>query len=228
MHPGGERPRPRVVSIQVSPASAPASAPPRGRFTFGNPLGYVLARFGAFALDVAVVTLVATELLYGLIAINPITGLPSRTETGFDATLALGAAIALVYVWVAEGLLGTTLGKLAFGLRVYPLRGRVPGLGRSLVRSLLRPVDLLAVGALLALLPGRRRLGDLAGGTIVARGALGTRGSSIAIVALLVLLGAPFVLAGVGRTFAAMYAFVEFFPHLVAHGWSLLRRMGPG
>lgn len=227
VHPG-ERPRPRVVSIQVSPAPPPATAAPRGRPAVGNPLAYVLARFCAFAVDVVVVTLVATELLYALIAINPITGLPSRTEAGFDATLGMGAAIALAYVWLGEAFFGTTLGKLAFGLRVAPLHGRVVGLGRAFVRGLLRPLDLLVVGALLALLPGRRRLGDLAGGTVVVRGALGARGTSFAVVALLVLLGAPFVVAGVGRTFAAMYAFVEFLPHLAAHGWSLLRRMGPG
>lgn len=225
---GREPPRPRIVSVQVSPSASPATAATAPRTRGGNPVTYVLARGCAFAIDVLVVTLVATELAYAAIAINPFTGLPSRTEAGFDATLGLGLAVALAYVWVAEGLLGTTLGKLLFGLHVYPVRGRRAGLGRAFVRGLLRPLDLLGIGPVLALLPGRRRLGDLAGGTIVARGALGTRGSSIAIVALLVLLGVPFVLAGVGRTFAAMYAFVEFFPHLVAHGWSLLRRMGPG
>jgi uncharacterized RDD family membrane protein YckC len=216
-------PRPRVISVEVAP---PASTPPR--FVFGNPATYVAARFCAFVVDLVVVSLVATELAYSLIAINPFTGLPTNTARGFYATLALGVAIALVYVWLSEAFFGSTLGKLAFGLHVYPLRGRRIGLGRSLIRSLLRPLDALAIGAILALLPARRRLGDLLGGTIVARSRLGSRASAIGFVALLIVLGLPFAVVGLGRTFAAMFAFVEFLPRLVAHGWALLQRMGGG
>jgi uncharacterized RDD family membrane protein YckC len=232
---GGERPRPRIVSVEVSPATPSRGAPseprlgaPRQRLVVGNPLAYVLARFCAFVVDLVVLTIVATEFSYGAIAINPFTGLPTNTEGGFDGTLALGCGIALISVWLAEGLLGTTLGKLAFGLHVFPVRGRAVGLGRSLMRNVLRPLDLLVIGAILALLPARRRLGDLLGGTVVARSPLGSRGSAIGIVALLVLLGLPFVVLGVGRTFAAMFAFVEFVPRLVAHGWEAVRRMVAG
>ncbi len=50
----------------------------------GNPFGYVCARFFAFVLDIALVTCVVTSLAYSLIAINPITGLPTNTQRGFD------------------------------------------------------------------------------------------------------------------------------------------------
>jgi uncharacterized RDD family membrane protein YckC len=231
-----ERPEPVRVSpaapvgAPVGPAGAPITgtfrphgAPPaatlvhdRAQHDFGHPVGYVLARFFAFVLDAGLVSVVVTSLLYSMIAINPLTGLPTNTQRGFDATLALGIAVALVYVWVAEGLFGTTIGKLALGLHVYAVRGGAVGLGRALVRGLLRPIDTLVIGGVLALLPGHRRLGDLLGGTIVARSSLRGFGPVIGWVLALIVAGVPFILAGVPRTFASLVAFVEFFPGIVA------------
>ncbi|GAC1621192.1 MAG: hypothetical protein NVS4B13_12030 [Candidatus Elarobacter sp.] len=167
-------------------------------------------------LDVGLVSVVATSLAYSLIAINPITGLPTNTQRGFDATLALGIALALVYVWAAEAAFGTTIGKLALGLHVFALRGGPVGLGRGFVRMLLRPVDALVIGAVLALLPGHRRLGDLLGGTIVARSRWGGFAPAVGWVLALIVGAVPFILAGVPRTFASLVAFVEFFPGIVA------------
>jgi uncharacterized RDD family membrane protein YckC len=212
MNPG--TPRPRVLSVEVTPASPPRSV------QAAPSVGYVLARFLAFAIDFVVVTLVATEFAYSLIAINPFTGLPTNSEGGFYATLALGAAVALVYVWLAEAFLGSTLGKLAFGLHVFVPRGHVIGLRRALIRSLLRPIDLLVVGGILALLPARKRLGDLAAGTVVGRSPLGRYASAIGVVAIVIVLGLPFVTIGVGHTFAAIFAFVEFVPRLAAGAWA--------
>ncbi len=221
-HVGAPVARPRVISVDVQPA-APASrvAELRPRFTFGNPLSYTFGRFAAFVLDVALVSYVVTTFAYALIAINPITGLPTNSERGFDTTFAFGVAIALLYVWITEALLGTTLGKLAFGLQVYALRGGGIGLGRSFVRSLLRAIDIFVIGALLSLLPGHRRIGDLLAGTIVAR----TRLTGIAPLAggvgIVILAGLPWVTVGPTRTFAAIFAFGEFVPpgvtHLVHH-----------
>jgi len=182
---------------------------------FGNPIGYTLARLCAFVLDVGEVTMVVTVLAYALIAINPITGLPTNTQRGFDWTLAIGAAIALFYVWVSEALFGTTVWKLALGLHVYAQRERVVGLGRAFVRSLLRPIDVLVVGGVLSLLPGHRRLGDLLGGTIVAR-THNRYAPLIGLVLAIALAGLPFVLVGAPRTFAGIIAFWEFFPGIVA------------
>ena len=67
------------------------------------------ARLFAFVLDLVLVGGVATSLMYSLIAINPVTGLPTNTQRGFDATLAIGIAIALVYVWLSEAFFGTTI-----------------------------------------------------------------------------------------------------------------------
>ena len=193
-----------------------ATAPDRPKHVFGNPLVYVVGRFFAFVLDVALVTVFVTSLAYSLFAINPLTGLPSNTRGGFEATLALGIAVALVYVWVSEAFVGTTIWKLAFGLHVYNLRGGIVGLGRAFVRNLLRPIDLLVVGGILAMLPGHRRLGDLAGGTVVARSPLRAFAPLVGWILIIVLAGLPFVIVGPIHALAALYAFVEFTPGIIA------------
>jgi uncharacterized RDD family membrane protein YckC len=221
--------RRRIEAAVVEPVSGthiPPGAPDpvrpgqaiRPRFEFGNPFGYVCARLFAVLLDVGLVSVVVTSLAYSLIAVNPLTGLPTNTEGGFDATFGLGLAVALVYVWVAEASFGTTIGKLATGLHVYVVRGGGPvGLGRAFVRGLLRPVDLLIVGGVLALLPGRRRLGDLAGGTIVAHSPLGRFAPMIGWILALILAGVPVILTGWGKTFLSLAAFYQFVPGIVMH-----------
>jgi uncharacterized RDD family membrane protein YckC len=220
-HPQARRIEPAAVQpaepVRVSPAATAVHEHPQ--LDLGHPFGYVLARLFAFVLDAGLVAVVVTSLLYSMIAINPLTGLPTNTQRGFDATLGLGILVALVYVWIAEGLFGTTIGKLALGLHVYAVRGGAVGLGRALVRGLLRPVDSLVIGGILALLPGHRRLGDLLGGTVVARSRMRGFGPVIGWVLALVIAGLPFILAGVPRTFASLVAFAEFFPGIVARIW---------
>jgi uncharacterized RDD family membrane protein YckC len=204
------------VSGAVLPPRTATAVPERPKYVFGNPLAYVVARFFAFALDVALVTVFVTSLAYSLFAINPLTGLPTNTRGGFEATLGLGVAVALVYVWVSEAFIGTTVWKLAFGLHVYNPRGGMVGLGRALVRSLLRPVDVLVVGGILALLPGHRRLGDLAGGTVVARSPLRAFAPLVGWILIILLAGLPFVIVGPVHALAALYAFAEFTPGIIA------------
>lgn len=188
----------------------------RPRFEFGHAFGYVCARLFAFLLDVGLVSVVVTSLAYSLIAVNPITGLPTNTQRGFDATFALGLAVALVYVWVAEASFGTTIGKLVTGLHVYAMQGGPVGLGRAFVRGLLRPVDLLIVGGVMALLPGRRRLGDLAGGTIVAHSPLRGFAPVLGWICALIVAGVPVILTGWSKTFLSLLAFYQFLPGIVA------------
>jgi uncharacterized RDD family membrane protein YckC len=209
-------PRGEPVSGTHIPPGAPDTMRTRPRFEFGNPFGYVCARLFAFLLDAGLVSVVVTSLAYSLIAINPITGLPTNTQRGFDATFAIGIAVALVYIWVAEASFGTTIGKLAVGLHVYAMRGGPVGLGRALLRGLLRPIDLVVVGGVLALLPGRRRLGDLAGGTIVAHSPLRGFAPIIGWICALIVAGVPVVLTGWNKTFLSLLAFYQFLPGIVA------------
>ena len=226
--PGGLPPHPvqRVAGpfAAAPPIPPPASVvvPERPRFVFGNPAGYTFARFVAFAIDFGLVTVIVTTLSYAVFAINPLTGLPSNNEAGFDTTLAIGAGIALLYMWLAEAIFGTTIGKLSVGLHVYALRGRFVGIGRSLIRNLLRPIDLLVIGGILALLPGHRRLGDLLGGTVVARSPLRSFAPLVGWILIIVLVGAPFLVAGTERALAGFFAFGMYVPALATHAWQFI------
>jgi uncharacterized RDD family membrane protein YckC len=205
---------PRGIPLQTAAAVAARPA-----YVFGNPFTYVTRRFLAFALDLVIVTSVSTMLLYGLIAINPFTGLPNNSEGGFDATLGMGIGIAAIYLWLFEAVLGTTLGKLAFSLHVYAPKHRFVGFARAFVRNLLRPVDFLVIGWILALMPGHRRLGDLFGGTVVAHSPLRAFSPLVGWLLLIGLGAMPFLVAGGTVTVLAVgAAFVEFVPPLIARG----------
>ena len=76
------------------------------------------------------------------------------------------------YFVILEGLLGATIGKLILGMRVVNAEGGKPGLGRALVRNLLRIIDGLPfaylLGAILvATSDTKQRLGDRVAGTYV-------------------------------------------------------------
>jgi uncharacterized RDD family membrane protein YckC len=201
---------------QPIPPGATGFAAGRRPYIFGNPFAYALRRLLAFALDFVIVTAVAVMLLYGLIAINPFTGLPNNSEGGFDATVGMGVAIALIVIWICESIFGVTLGKLAFSLHVYVPRHRFVGFGRAFIRNLVRPLDLIVIGWVLAMLPGHRRLGDLLGGTVVAQSPLRAFSPLVGWVLIIALAGLPFIVAGGTVTVLAVAtAFIEFIPPLV-------------
>jgi uncharacterized RDD family membrane protein YckC len=108
---------------------------------------------------------------------------------GFVVGLAGGASAGLrpfifwlaadiAYHTVMEATLGATLGKLVVGLRVVDEHGDRISWGRSLVRNVIRPVDLLFCGlvgaAAISSSPTNQRLGDRAAGTYVVRAATAT------------------------------------------------------
>jgi len=81
-------------------------------------------------------------------------------------------ALMVLYFVLLEGLVGTTLGKWALGLRVVRTDGGKPGPARSAARNLLRLVDGLPafniVGIVLILRsPEKARFGDRVAGTRV-------------------------------------------------------------
>lgn len=81
--------------------------------------------------------------------------------------------IALGYHTFFEGVLGWTPGKLLTGVRVVQKDGAPCGIGRALLRNILRVIDGLGLYLVAALLvwmtPINQRLGDLAAGTLVVR-----------------------------------------------------------
>jgi uncharacterized RDD family membrane protein YckC len=153
------------------PPGAAAAAPYVHRF--GNVPFYLVSRLGAFLVDVfGVAFLIST---FGFHAFE--TGYlayGSRDEGGFLALAGISLGIAFALAYLSEALLGTTLGKALFGLHTRAVDGRHAGGGRVFMRYLLRPVDLLVIGPLLALVtPRHRHLGDFAGGTVVGRSRFG-------------------------------------------------------
>jgi uncharacterized RDD family membrane protein YckC len=101
-------------------------------------------------------------------------------NSGFDFTrLSLGGGIGwlvvvVLYYVLLEGYFGRTVGKLVTGIRVISeATGRPPGLGRALLRTVLRIIDGLAsylVGFIIVVNSSRRRrLGDIAADTLVVR-----------------------------------------------------------
>ena len=168
---------PTAASAGPSPAATDTAQP-----TYGDIGLYIVRRFFALLVDVIGVGALLATLLY--FAVGHIT--KSDVETKFSLlTFGLIVAGALfLYLWLMEGLTGSTLGKLLFALGVGRPSGRA-GMGRSLVRNLLRPIDLALIGFILAAVThARRRLGDFAAGTVVANSRLGLLAPLIALAAL--------------------------------------------
>jgi uncharacterized RDD family membrane protein YckC len=94
----------------------------------------------------------------------PVLGLPLRLSFVL-------VAIGLAYFFVCEALWGQTIGKRIIGLRVLMLDGRPAGATAVATRTILRLLDDSPLGLGVYLVSGKRRgrIGDLAGGTIVAR-----------------------------------------------------------
>jgi uncharacterized RDD family membrane protein YckC len=189
-------------AVAVSPA---VPAPARFEHPFGNVGVYLLGRFGAFLIDVFGVT-----FLFATFGLAMSTG-GSFAFGGHDATsftllvlVSLGASALLLVL--SEGLFGTSLGKLVFALHVRRTNGNWVGPGRALLRMLLRPVDVLVVGPVLALItPRHQRLGDLFAGTVVGRSRIGWLSSLLGL-AILALAGYAQILYGGGVTTALTLA----------------------
>jgi len=121
----------------------------------------------------AIILGIASGILAGLFGSNRSSGF-GLTHLSAGGSI-LSVAFALVYYVVLEGLLGRTVGKLATGIRVVnEATGYPPGIGKAVVRTVLRIIDGLAgylVGYVIVLGSSRRRrLGDMAAGTLVVRG----------------------------------------------------------
>lgn len=133
-------------------------------------LAGVAARALAWGLDVFVMTAMITVSVFCLGLVTPVLG-------GF-AMAVMFIVVFLVQWWysaLCEYFLGgQTLGKRLVGIRTLTDRGFRIGFLQAVIRNLVRVVDILPglylVGGVSALLDGhRRRLGDLAAGTIVVR-----------------------------------------------------------
>jgi uncharacterized RDD family membrane protein YckC len=127
------------------------------------------SRFLAFALDALILGVVVFAALVVALVIAP-DGVVGMVALALLVLIPI--LLAVGYFTVAEALTaGRTPGKRALGLRVIRIDGGAPGLRESLVRNIVRLVDLaLGIGLVVMFLDRRsRRLGDLAAGTVVVR-----------------------------------------------------------
>ena len=124
-----------------------STIPLRGRALQGRPAG-VVSRLSAALLDLAVVAAGTAAVLFGW---SIATFLLSRgsyraPHPGPEGTFALGAALAVLYLWSGWSGTGRTIGARTLGLRVLHKDGSKVGTTRAFVRALVCvafPVGLL-------------------------------------------------------------------------------------
>lgn len=182
-------PPPRApAAAQVVPVTPARGTPPPYVHRFGSVPSHLFGRSAAFLIDGFGVAFVLAT--FGFHAFERgFFMLAARNPSGYLSLVSLALGAAILFAFLCEVLFGTTLGKLVFGLQVRRGNGRHAGPGRIFVRTLLRPIDLLFIGPLLVLVtPRHQRLGDFAGGTVVARSTLGWFASIIGL-ALVIALG---------------------------------------
>jgi uncharacterized RDD family membrane protein YckC len=158
-----------VQQPHVPPPVAPPPIATQPVHRFGNVPLYLVARFVAFLIDTFAIAFAIAAFGFHAFELGFLT-LAGRDESGFGllAAVSFGAAIAIALV--CEALFGITLGKAIFGLRVRRGDGKHAGVLRIIARYVLRPIDLIVIGPLLALVtPRHQRLGDFAGGTVVSQ-----------------------------------------------------------
>src|SRR5215468_1016709 len=94
----------------------------------------------------------------------------------YQATMLITLAVAVLYFPVGEAFWGRTLGKLLTGLVIIDRDGRPPGIGKALLRTLLRLIEVnpfllggIPAGITVIASQNRQRLGDMAARTFVVR-----------------------------------------------------------
>ncbi len=145
------------------------------------PLADAGSRALAQALDLSILSLIIGLIVGGGIAVAAALGLGSSMD--FETVLAVTLAGILVLMFLAQWgyfvasemwMEGQSPGKVVMGLRVVTRDGATVTLVPSLIRNVLRIVDLFpstySVGLVVMLFNRRgQRLGDLAAGTVVVR-----------------------------------------------------------
>lgn len=130
-------------------------------------------RIGAGLLDVIV--LVVLLVVVGVIFGEDETSGSSASVTLEGVSALMWLLVSFLYYGITEAMTGQTLGKRLLGIRVVKADGGgKPGTGAIVLRTVLRIIDgilFYLVGLIFILATGKRRqrLGDLAGGTTVAR-----------------------------------------------------------
>jgi uncharacterized RDD family membrane protein YckC len=128
-----------------------------------------------------VVATIIDGILFGIVSsiLSSLFG-TETTSSGFNITrLSTGGSflllvIVVLYYVILEGVYGRTVGKMITGVKVVDAAtGSPPGIGKAVIRTLLRIIDGIfayLVGFIIVVSSDRRRrLGDMAAGTLVVR-----------------------------------------------------------
>jgi len=135
-------------------------------------------RFGALVLDSAIFVVMFAALMVFLSAIGVLIGACPASMVVFAGIISalFVKSVAFIYFVLLEGPVGKgqTLGKRLMKIKVVANDGKVPGYGQSVVRNVLRIIDMLPamylIGAVLIFLTEKdQRLGDLAAKTRVVK-----------------------------------------------------------
>ncbi|MBV8300894.1 MAG: RDD family protein [Candidatus Dormibacteraeota bacterium] len=139
-------------------------------------LGYSTAGVGSRMVAQIIDNLVALALTLVAVVAGLAIASHATTATGslYGALAGVGIALFVYFAYFAISELisgGRTLGKAAMGLRVLRADGSTADVGAILVRNVVRLIDVVGGIGLVVMFfhPLSRRLGDLAGGTVVVR-----------------------------------------------------------
>ncbi len=147
----------------------------------GKTPGTVLVPQGIFVRSLAYIVdlfIVSVPIVAVVVARLPASTTPptfSETFARADALRWWTLGAVLLYFFLMEGAFGRSLGKMLFRLRVIGAAdGGTCGWSRSFVRNLIRPIDMMILTPLpamisIAVTSGSQRLGDLGGHTQVVR-----------------------------------------------------------
>ena len=166
----GTSPRPEEPPPRPAPTAMPVETKAIGQPVYAD----VGQRFVAAAADhvVSIILALAALFVYQVFD-SPLFGFKD-TQQPPGPFLLLGLALfpGFIYRTLMEaGERGATLGKLAMSIRVTDVDGRPIGIGRSLVRQIIRPLSFfMFAGFLLSLMTKRTQtLHDLVAGTVVVK-----------------------------------------------------------
>lgn len=163
-----------ISKPQGTPAKSAEFSPQSEEISIG---GRRISRLG----DRLIAVILDTFLMgaaFAVIGMSVASKLGGVTEKGFSMegkpaiiTLGLTIIFGFLYYWVLEGLFGATLGKVIIGIKVIKKDDTKCDLRSSLIRNLMRVIDILGVyliGFFIALLSKfRQRLGDHLANTVV-------------------------------------------------------------
>jgi uncharacterized RDD family membrane protein YckC len=162
----------KVQTTKLPSGAVTTRLEPRARVRFRAPFAL---RCGALLIDYILLALILTFSI--MIARLMGGGARMAGGTAEKVGILITLIVAILDLVVMAGLTGRTIGKWTTGLRIERTDGRLPGIGRAVLRHLVGyPLSLLPFGLgflMVAVSPTGRALHDLIAGTVVVRRSVG-------------------------------------------------------